>query len=94
MLAKTAASLDLLSAGRFELGIGSGGYWSAIARMAVTPQLGRAEALARLEEAVHILRALWRSAPEPVTSRGPRSGRGSVSRTPFMVIILTVKIHY
>jgi alkanesulfonate monooxygenase SsuD/methylene tetrahydromethanopterin reductase-like flavin-dependent oxidoreductase (luciferase family) len=70
MLAKTAASLDLLSAGRFELGIGGGGYWSAIAKMGMTPQLGRAEALSQLGEAVQILRALWRSAPEPVTFEG------------------------
>ncbi|MFI2367370.1 LLM class flavin-dependent oxidoreductase [Streptomyces sp. NPDC018833] len=70
MLAKTAASLDLLSSGRFELGIGGGGYWSAIARMGMTPQLGRPEALAQLGEAIQVLRALWRPTPEPVTFEG------------------------
>ena len=30
VLAKTVASLDLLSRGRVELGIGAGGFWDAI----------------------------------------------------------------
>ncbi|RVX40992.1 alkanesulfonate monooxygenase SsuD/methylene tetrahydromethanopterin reductase-like flavin-dependent oxidoreductase (luciferase family) [Nonomuraea polychroma] len=70
MLAKSAASLDLLSGGRFELGLGGGGYWSAIAKMGMTAQLSRAEALDQLDEAVRVLRALWRGEPEPVTFEG------------------------
>lgn len=33
VLARAAASLDLLSGGRFEMGIGAGGFWDAIEGM-------------------------------------------------------------
>jgi len=33
MMAKAAASLDVISGGRFELGLGAGGFWEAIDAM-------------------------------------------------------------
>src|SRR5919106_5155007 len=33
VMAKAAASIDLLSGGRFELGLGAGAFWEAIAAM-------------------------------------------------------------
>ncbi len=58
VLARAAASLDLLSRGRFRLGIGAGSFWDAIAAMG-GPRLTPGQAVTALEEAIDVLRALW-----------------------------------
>jgi alkanesulfonate monooxygenase SsuD/methylene tetrahydromethanopterin reductase-like flavin-dependent oxidoreductase (luciferase family) len=58
MIAKQAASLDVLSGGRFELGLGAGAFWEAIGAMGGPVRSGR-EALGALEEAIRIIRAFW-----------------------------------
>lgn len=58
VLAKTAASLDVLSGGRFELGLGAGAFWDAIegyGGMRRTP----GESLDQLAEAIDVIRRLW-----------------------------------
>jgi len=58
MLAKQAASLDVLSGGRFELGLGAGAFWEAIGAIGGPVRSGR-ESLEALEEAIQIIRAFW-----------------------------------
>lgn len=58
MIARAAASLDLLSEGRFELGIGAGGFWDAIEAMGGR-RLSPGQAVDALSEAIDVIRGIW-----------------------------------
>ena len=58
VVARSAASLDLLSGGRLELGLGAGAFWDAIEAMGgrrLTPGQG----VDALSEAIDIIRGIW-----------------------------------
>lgn len=58
VMAKAAASIDILSGGRFELGLGAGGFWDAIEAYG-GPRRDPAEALSALTEAIEVIRKVW-----------------------------------
>jgi alkanesulfonate monooxygenase SsuD/methylene tetrahydromethanopterin reductase-like flavin-dependent oxidoreductase (luciferase family) len=58
VLAKAAASLDVLSGGRVELGLGAGGFWDAIEAYG-GPRRTPGEALGALGEAIEVIRRIW-----------------------------------
>jgi probable F420-dependent oxidoreductase len=62
MLAKEAATLDLLSDGRFELGIGAGWLRAEYEQAGMAFESAGVR-VSRLDEAIHILKGLWTSQP-------------------------------
>lgn len=57
VMAKAAATIDRLGGGRFELGLGAGGFWDAIEAYG-GPRRSPGESLAALEEAVEVVRMI------------------------------------
>ena len=68
VLARSAAALDILSAGRVELGLGAGYFLAPIASMG-GPRRTRGELVDALEEAIAVIRALLEPGP-PVHFQG------------------------
>lgn len=71
VLARSAASLDLLTGGRVELGLGSGAFWDAIEAMGA-PRLTPGQGVDALSEAIDVVRGIW-----AVGERGPLRAGGT-----------------
>jgi alkanesulfonate monooxygenase SsuD/methylene tetrahydromethanopterin reductase-like flavin-dependent oxidoreductase (luciferase family) len=67
VIARASTTLDLLSGGRFELGLGAGGFWDAIEAVGGR-RLTPGQSVDALEEAIQVIRALW-AADEPGGAR-------------------------
>jgi F420-dependent oxidoreductase-like protein len=68
ILARQAAAVDELSAGRFELGVGAGWHDREHQAFGIPyPRIG--ERIRRLEEAVRVIRALWADGPAEFNGR-------------------------
>ncbi|TDE01047.1 LLM class flavin-dependent oxidoreductase [Jiangella asiatica] len=58
VLARAAASLDLLSGGRFELGLGAGAFWDGVEAMGGR-RLSTGHAVDALAEGIGVIREIW-----------------------------------
>ncbi|GAA0624333.1 LLM class flavin-dependent oxidoreductase [Kribbella sandramycini] len=58
VLARSVATLDLITGGRVELGLGAGGFLDAVAANG-GPRLTTGQSITALEEAIAVIRAVW-----------------------------------
>lgn len=77
VLAKAAATLDLMTKGRIELGIGAGTFWKAITGFGGPSRTG-SEAVSALEEAIQVIRLIWN--PDKANKRKTVSFEGKFYR--------------
>jgi alkanesulfonate monooxygenase SsuD/methylene tetrahydromethanopterin reductase-like flavin-dependent oxidoreductase (luciferase family) len=90
VLARAAASLDLLSGGRLALGLGAGGFWDPMVAMGVTRRTP-GESVGQLSEAIDVIRELWdtesrhpiRYDGEYYQLNGPKRGPAPAHRVPI-----------
>ena len=81
VLARSAASLDLLSGGRVELGLGAGAFWDAIEAMG-GPRRTPGEAVDALSEAIDVIRGIWDPGRGGVRVRGEHYAVKGAKRGP------------
>ena len=86
VMAKAAASLDVLSGGRFELALGAGSFWDAIEAYG-GPRREPRDALAALQEAIQVIHLIW-SGERNLRFEGAHYRLGGRTRAPSRSIRL------
>jgi alkanesulfonate monooxygenase SsuD/methylene tetrahydromethanopterin reductase-like flavin-dependent oxidoreductase (luciferase family) len=82
VVARAVASLDRLSGGRVELGLGAGAFWEGIEAMGGA-RLRPGESVDALEEAIDVIRAVWAvDEPGKATAGGPHHHVDGAARGP------------
>lgn len=71
VLAKSAASLDVLTGGRVELGLGAGAFWDGIEGMG-GPRRTPGESVDALIDAIGVIRSFWAGEPFGGGKPGPQ----------------------
>jgi iron-sulfur cluster repair protein YtfE (RIC family) len=69
VLARSVASLDLITGGRVELGLGAGAFWDGIAALG-GPRLTPGQSVDALAEAIDVIRAAWDADGGPIRHDG------------------------
>lgn len=69
VLARSVATLDLLSGGRAELGLGAGAFWDAIAANG-GPRRTPRESVDALVEAIAVIRSVWDTSERSIRHHG------------------------
>src|SRR5689334_10487449 len=69
VLAKSVATLDLVTGGRVDLGLGAGAFWDAIVAAGGT-RLSAKESVDALEEGIEVIRGVWQADSRSVHVEG------------------------
>ena len=69
VLARSVATLDLITGGRVELGLGAGAFWDGIAALG-GPRLTPGQSVDALAEAIDVIRASWNASGGSIRHEG------------------------